>query len=135
MLRFKMDKISILQFAILQNTPTSEDYNLKTTLTFKVDVNSRHVACITRFDFMESDKEFLICEVQCEFLINSEDWKKINIVNEKLDVPMETLELLAVQTIGASRGILYCKTEGTPVASKYILPPINVHNMMQGNSV
>lgn len=132
MLRFRMDKIGILQFAILQTELIPQDYYLNTTLAFKTDPESQHAACITKFEFNKKENELLlIIEVQCEFVIHPDDWKLLKKNEETVDIPQDILELFAVQTIGATRGILFTKTEGTPYGmSNYILPPVNVHEIM-----
>lgn len=133
MLRFRMDKIGVLQFAILQKDPIPQNYNLTTTLSFKFDRESRHLACITKFDFLENENRLLmILEVQCEFAIHPDDWKEFEKDTDHLDIPRDVLELFAVHTVGTSRGILFSKTEGTPYAlPQYILPPINVREILE----
>lgn len=133
MLRFRMDKIGILQFAILQSECIPQDYYLNTTLSFKTDQESQHAACIAKFEFRGKENELLlIIEVQCEFIIHPDDWKLLNKNEETVVIPKEILELFAVQTIGSTRGILFTKTEGTPYnMGNYILPPVNVHEIMQ----
>lgn len=126
-----MDKIGVMQFAILQNTPP-KNCNLTTTLSFKADHNNQHVASIAKFDYVDNDEKlFLTIEVQCEFIIHPEDWKLLEKDNQKLDIPNDLLEIFAAQTVGTARGILYLKTENTPYNTpSFIIPPINVHEIL-----
>lgn len=48
---------------------------------------------------------------------------------DKFEIPKDLQKMLAVQTVGASRGVLFCKTECTPFAN-LILPPVNVAAML-----
>ncbi len=62
-------------------------------------------------------------------MIHPDDWATFE-KEDGLQIPKSVMELLAVHTIGTSRGILFCKTEGTPFNS-LMIPPINVAGMMK----
>lgn len=126
MIKFRMDNIRVPQFAIIKETPDNDLYSVNTSISFKVSEETRHIACICKFDFLdESDTMLFTGEIMCEFAIFPKDWDEKIIKYDKIVVPRELLEFLAVHTVGTSRGILYCKSEGTPYAS-YIIPPLNL---------
>lgn len=90
---------------------------------------SRQIACTTSFQFLCDNTLFLTLTNICEFKIQADDWDSLFKKND-LVIPRDLLELLAVHTIGTARGILFCKTEGTPFSS-IMIPPINVSRMME----
>lgn len=129
MIHFRMNRISVNQFAILaENIPDSE-INLSTELTFQYSEESKAIACIADFKFKANDTVFMVLKCQCEFKVKDEDWNQFH--SEKgLTLPKQILEFFAVHTIGTSRGILFSRTEGTPF-NQIILPPINVENLIE----
>lgn len=130
MVRFYMEKIAIDQFAIVQKELPEGNLSLDTEISYKVSEESKAVACIVNFRFHKENEPLLILGCICFFKINPEDWESMN-DGEKFKLPQETLEILAVHTIGTSRGIMYCKTEGTAY-NNLIIPPLNVRDILGG---
>ncbi len=71
----------------------------------------------------------MILSVFCEFAIFPEDWNAC-MADGMITIPKQTMEYFVVQTIGTSRGILHCKTEGTMMGN-IILPSFDVSNTIQ----
>lgn len=134
MVRFRMFKINVEQFAILANElPTDiEELSLETRLGFKAAENCK-VAPMAKFIIAKGGTPILLIEVCCEFEIHPDDWKNM-LSKDEVVVSKETLEYLTAQTVGVTRGILYCKTENTPF-SIFVLPSINVASMIKGDVV
>lgn len=132
MVRFRMIRINTEQFAILCDE-LPEDLNnisIETRLRFKVSKDYR-IAPMARFSFVKDEMPLVVIEVCCEFVIHQEDWTKM-LKDNDIVVPKETLEYLSAQTIGVARGVLHCKTEGTPL-NVFIVPPVNVAAMIEGD--
>ena len=129
MIRFKMSRIAVPQFAILQDTLPQTSIELSTELSFQYSMEAMQIACGVNYKFRTDDSVFLILVCQCDFKIHPEDWKNMQ-TEDGLTIPKSVMEILAAHTIGTSRGILFCKTESTPFNS-LIIPPINVENMMK----
>lgn len=129
MIRFRMFKINVEQFAIfVEDMPQGQDaFSLETRLQFKIS-DEHKIAPVARFLFANKNQPILVIEVCCEFDIHPEDWKAM-LKGTVVTIPKETLSYLAAQTVGVARGVLYCKTEGTPFWA-LILPPINVASMI-----
>lgn len=132
MVRFNMSRIAVNQFAILSDTYPDKEITLSTELSFQYSAETRQISCEVGYRFSASDDLFLVLKSQCEFVVHPDDWKTF-VRKDGVSIPKSVLELLAVHTIGASRGILYCKTEGTPF-SQLMIPPINVAGMMSGEA-
>lgn len=130
MVRFRMFKINVEQFAVLTDKlpRNTKDISLETRLSFKAAKDNK-IAPVVRFSFEKGKQPIILIEVCCEFDIHPDDWKNM-IIGDDIVIPKETLEILTVQTVGVTRGVLFCKTEGTPF-NVFILPPINVASMIK----
>ena len=124
MIRFRMAKINVEQFAILVDKAPNESLSYTVNLGFKGASNAQRIACIFTATFLHNETIILKLVLNCEFDIHSDDW--VTIFHENLlRVSKEDLSFFANQTVGTARGIMFCKTEGTDF-SNFILPPIDL---------
>ena len=127
--RFMMNRIAVEQFAILSKNLPAENISLSTELSFQYSVETSQIGCTASFMFNHEGELLLLLSVVCEFVIHPDDWAEFNEKGGEFAIPKSLLELLAVHTIGTSRGILFCKTEGTPF-SELMIPPLNGREMI-----
>lgn len=132
MVRFRMFKISVVQFAILSRE-VAEGYNVGTSAVIKHTVDGGSVAVDMTFSFENGKEKAMVLEVLCEFGIHPEDLQTMTSDN-KVVIPKSALDLFLAQTVGTARGILHCKTEGTPF-NGIIIPPINVTNLFSSDLI
>ncbi len=123
-MRFKMAKINISQFAILADSAPDESLSYTVEIGFKAATTDKRIGCEFSVEFAHHDKPVLKLGVFCEYDVLPEDWDG-RITDNQLIVTKEELGYFANQTVGVSRGIMFCKTEGTPF-SQFIVPPINL---------
>ena len=128
MVRFRMTKITIKQFAILAEAAPTDDINLNTELDFKISGEYKTVGVNETFTFISHGSIFLKLELFCEFTVSKTSWESLA-NSENMVFPKDFLQIIASQTVGTARGILFCKTENTPF-SEYIIPPINIAEMV-----
>lgn len=138
MIRFRMIKINVDQFAILADAMPTGEMSYSVSVGFKFATDARRIACefAVSFDEKEGDneeKKILILEETCEFDIHPDDWNSL-ISDNKLTVTPADLCMLANQTVGVARGLLYSKTENTPF-TQFILPPINLTTLVTDDIV
>lgn len=128
--RFQMTRILVPQFAILANEMPENEITLKTELEYKYSTEEAKLLSDVRYKFNTENRDtpIIVLEVACEFVIHPEDWQNMR-KGDAVEIPKSLMEMMAVHTIGTSRGILYCKTENTPF-SGMIIPPINVRKML-----
>lgn len=124
-----MARIAVNQFAILSDDLPKGNISLSTEISFKYSDESKQIACEIGYKFNDDTEAFMVLKVQCDFKIHDEDWSGF-IEKDGLSIPKNLLELFAVHTVGTTRGILFCKTEGTPF-NGLMIPPINVASMMK----
>lgn len=131
MIRFRMYNIKTDQFAILSETMPPDGIVLNVGIRFKYADNGKRIGCIAEFLFSAGDEKILILNLTCEFEINPDDWKGL-VDGEVAVIPKNILEYFAVHTIGTARGILHCKTEGTPF-NGIVLPPLDATKLVKGD--
>lgn len=133
MIRFRMIKIKVTQFALLKDTPPESSGSIELITNIKHSVERKMIAIeiILRFNSEDDDKKdtFMTLGVQCDFNIHPEDWESCK-KETSVVIPKETLDYFLSQTVGVSRGVLHCKTEGTPFNS-LVLPPLNVSQVIK----
>lgn len=129
--RFQMVRITVPQFAILSEEMPENEIQLKTELEYKYNTDSPLLMVNLGYKFLSegSDTPILVLQVSCEFSVHPEDWEKLK-KNDEMELPKSLMEIMAVHTVGTSRGILFCKTEGTPF-SGLMIPPLNVRKMLE----
>ena len=133
MIRFRMAKISVDQYAILIDKAPSEGVSYSVGFSFKGAVNVSRIACMFTIDFSYSEKPILKLSITCEFDIHEDDWTN-RIKDNILSISKDDLGFFANQTVGVARGILFCKTENTDFRN-YILPPINLTTVLDEDLV
>ncbi|MBD5420485.1 MAG: hypothetical protein K2F93_07050 [Muribaculaceae bacterium] len=133
MIRFRMVRINVDQFAILAEKVPAEGVSFSVHLGFNVASNAARIACIFTIEFTHVEMPLLKLSINCEFDVMEEDWK--NYINDKiLTIAKEDLGFFANQTVGVARGILFCKTENTDFQN-LILPPVNLIDLINQDLV
>lgn len=128
MIKFRMTRISVDQFAILSNSVPENEISYSIGIGFKYAAEQRRIICVLDIHFQSDNEKFLVLTVSCEFAVEKTSWNAF-IKGSTLVISKDFLEQLAVQTVGVARGIMHCKTEGTPF-NMLILPPINVRDII-----
>lgn len=133
MMRFRMFRINIEQFAILAENVQLEKLNIATELEIKYSLEGKSLAIVMTFNFISEEEKVMLLKLNCEFQIQEDDWNS-QINDAKIIFPKNFIEYLVVQTVGTARGVLHCKTEGTAF-NHIILPPMNVSDMINGDMI
>lgn len=132
MTRFKMSRITVDQFAILADS-IPEHVSMNMSYRFKYAENGRKVAVEVIFTFLNESVKLMTLQLTCEYEIQEEDYKAF-IADKVVTIPKDLLEYFVVHTIGTARGVMHCKTEGTPF-NGIIIPPINVSGSIKNDLV
>lgn len=133
MIRFRMFKISVGQFAILSQDAPQGDINMSAKMDLKHAADGGAIQVCASFVFEHGEEKIMLLEVACEFVIHKDDLQKLT-KDGKVTIPKDTIDYFIAQTVGASRGILHCKTEGTPF-NGIVLPPMNVTGFFKDDMV
>lgn len=128
MVKFRMTGVTINQFAILADEyKRYKEWQADVDLVTSYAVETSEIAIRMKFLFRHLDSKILVLEITCRFKIDGTD--KFEVKDGHIIIPANFVAHLAMHTVGTARGVLVCKTEGTPY-SQYILPPINVSSMI-----
>lgn len=133
---FALIKVTTEQFAIIEsNFENGSEIKLHINFRFAADFKQKVVAVFNSFTFETNDKQFLLIEAGCHFVITPESWEKMfDSTLNKLVVPKGFLHHMAMLTVGTCRGILHVKTENTRF-NQYHIPTINVAELIKKDSV
>lgn len=131
-IRFSLAKISTDQFAIIENAFKKEqDVNLNIALQFGSNKEKNIISVKASLQFEQQTIPFLIVEASCYFNIEPNDWKTF-VQGAEIVVPKSIITHFTVLTVGAVRGILHAKTEGTNF-NGFVIQPINVTELVTGD--
>lgn len=104
---------------------------LQTNIGFALDEANRVLIVEVQFEFLKKkDAPFLKIGLQGHFEVNTKGWKSLTVEDgSNIVFPQKLITHLVVLTIGATRGTLHAKTEGS-VYNSYILPTVNVAELI-----
>lgn len=131
---FTLLGLSTDQFATIAD-PTTVEGGLEISSAIKTDYIKRYVGIGILLKFMSGGDVFLQIEASTHFEIAEESWTLLsNSNNEDVVLPKDFLNHLTAIAVGATRGILHGKTDGTAF-NKYILPLIDVSKLEVGDVI
>lgn len=133
MIRFKMNRITIPQFAILKEEIGIVDIKVRTKVQVKYSLDIKSIGINMVISFINNEEKVMMLELFCEFGIHPEDWDSL-IKNNILTLSKEDISYFVAQTIGTARGVFHCKTEGTSF-NHIIIPPMNAMEMVKEDLV
>ncbi|HAR38546.1 MAG TPA: hypothetical protein DCS09_08275 [Porphyromonadaceae bacterium] len=108
-----------------------------TQLSFGAEEKEGIVVVSASFRFESENKTapFIILETKAYFQIKSESWKSMyDAETNALTLEKGFARHISVITVGTSRGILHCRTEGTDM-NHLILPLINIEKILSEDIV
>lgn len=132
-IRFKIAGIRTEQFAILEDVyDKGKDISINAGLQFSVDPKQKGLGVHFTVQFKHDEDVFLLLRTGCFFLIDPNRWDTLLAKNEKsIAFSKEFISHLSVLTIGTTRGILHEKLKDDPTFNQFILPTINVTEIVK----
>jgi len=85
MVRFRMFKINVNQFAILADNPSS-DVRIENKLGIDFSKENRNVRIKIDFNFLDGTHPLMVLKMNCEFNIHQEDWQEF-VKEDKTIIP------------------------------------------------
>lgn len=135
-LKFRINKIDTLQFAMLPEfyDSKSENFQYSFGMNFAFpDLDNRIVACSCMVKYEGKTSPFLIIEVGLLFEVEKDSWESI-IKTNQISLPKETALHMMSLTVGASRGVLHSETKNTDF-NRLVLPSINLTKIIESDIV
>ena len=135
---FRLVRLSTDQFGILRDMYEPDaPIGVYTQLSFGAEEKEEIVVVSASFRFESENKTapFIILETKAYFQIKSESWKSMyDAETNALTLEKGFARHISVITVGTSRGILHCRTEGTDM-NHVILPLINIEKILSEDIV
>lgn len=122
---FKIKQIEINQFAMFPEVlDSSKDVQVNTRFIFDAKVDEHIIRCKAAFSYKQGENLILVLVVYCYFDIDSPSLNSFK-KDTTYQIPVDFLRYMGTITVGTSRGIIFAKTESTPI-NHIVLPPINL---------
>ena len=127
---FKLVRIKTEQFATIDEVNPTDEVDISAKIDFGMDDEDTSLLCSFSCSFESKGEKFILLKILCEFKIAEPAFEKSLKMNEnKYVFPKAFMQHLGVIAVGTARGVLHCKTEGTPF-NQYFLPTINLTEML-----
>ena len=129
---YKIARLETKQFAIFpEKFNNSDPAEVSSSFEFSTSVDLETMRCRATFQYIQEDKVWLILELNAFFMIAPDG---ITEIKKKGAVPVDFLRYMGTIAVGAARGIIHARTEGT-VLNAVVLPPINLMEIIKEDLV
>ncbi len=129
---YRIFKIETNQFATFPDPfDNGSPVNVQTSFQFAASMDISNVRCQAHILYKQGDCLLLVLDISTYFSIGDEGIKEIR---KQGKVPVDFLRYIATIAVGAARGIIHAKTEGT-VLNAVVLPPINLVEIIHDDLV
>lgn len=125
---YKFITIRTKQFAFFESEwdPKNDELGVNRSFSFGIEPETGIFSILLAITYIQEDKPILKIETEAIFQLNNASLDSfINKERNTFTMPVAAVRSFTSMLYGATRGILVCKLEGTPLAS-VILPPIDI---------
>ena len=133
---FALQGIKTEQFEIFEdNFQESQKATMTTNIQFALNTADLVIVVFFQIEFKQSENVLLKFVLSSHFKVEKASWTEFeNNTESKIIVPKGVLAHLSAISASTARGVLFAKTEGTPL-SRFIVPLINVAEMIPEDAV
>ena len=121
----------------MKNEPVEESakIGIKSSYTFQTQFEQELIRCISDFCFVKDNEQMLNLQLTCVFAVEHEAYQGMyNENRSKLTVPTYFCRYMATIAVGAARGAMAAKVQGSELEN-LVLPPINLVETIQNDTV
>ena len=120
---YQIIRIETKQFAVFpEKFINTERVLVKSSYGFSPSEDLQTIGCRSVFNYIQNKNLLLVTELLTVFALAPEGVEEIK---KKGIIPVDFLRYMATIAVGAARGVIHTKTEGT-VLNSIVLPPINL---------
>lgn len=120
---YQIIRIETKQFAVFpEKFINTERVLVKSSYGFSPSEDLQTIGCRSVFNYIQNENLLLVTELLTFFALAPEGVEEIK---KKGVIPVDFLRYMATIAVGAARGVIHTKTEGT-VLNSIVLPPINL---------
>lgn len=129
---YKIARLETKQFAIFpEQFKNAEVVGVKSSYEFSFSTDMTSIRCRSFFHYLQGDHVLMILEMGAIFDIAPDG---VSEIRTNGSVPVDFLRYMGTIVVGAARGIIHAKTEGT-VLNSVVLPPINLVEIIKDDLV
>lgn len=133
---YKIIQIEIEKFEMsCKDLPESSQFEVRSSYSFQTGFDVECIRCVSSYAFYHESDILINLRLICVFQVEHNafegmfDEKREHFVIEKY-----FCQYMATIAVGAARGVIAAKTEGTPL-SQLVLPPINLVETIKNDSI
>lgn len=132
-IKYNFKNIEEKQFACFpDNFKEETDTNGNAKLVFSPNIERSEVKCRCKVELKQEDTLLLVTEIECTFALSKDSWEDIG--NNQFKLPVDFMRHLVSLVIGTERGIIFAKTDNTPLR-KIILPSMNLKSIVKDDLI
>ena len=133
-IQFKLNRISIPQFAILKDEAFANPLRVDYKVNFSIDDRIKSIRNTFKISYFNGEELVMVMIIECYFDVTPESWKEMTHENGNIIIPAGFLQHLATVTLGAARGAQFAKTEATNL-NNYTIPLMNLTEVIKNDMV
>jgi len=127
---YKISHIETTQFAIFpDNYINGQQVLVNTNCGYNVRSDLNQVRNVISVNYTQNEKLLLVVQLTCYYDIAPEG---VDSIKAEGKVPVDFLRYMGSISIGAIRGVIHTKSEGT-VLNPVVMPPVNLEEMVQND--
>lgn len=125
-----ISRIETTQFAIFpDNYINGQQVLVNTNCGYNVRSELNQVRNVINVNYTQNEKLLLVVQIACYYDIAPEGVESIRAEGK---VPVDFLRYMGSISVGAIRGVIHAKTEGT-VLNPVVMPPVNLEEMVKND--
>jgi hypothetical protein len=128
---FNLVGIDTKEFATFEESFDSnniENIDLNINIGFQLSDNLDIINCVFTINFLQKENVLIKLKLSCTFSIDESTLKSFKKDN-KIIFPKPLMSHFGVITVGAARGVLHAKTDGS-IFNDLVLPTVNLTEMI-----
>lgn len=124
---FRIAKISIDDFSFDNQFEACSDVSLEivSSFSFGVDMKDYIIKCDGEYQYLFNEEIILLLKISTFFEIEKEAFNDFYNSKRDFSINKDFLRHMATISVGTARGVIFSKSENTPIAN-IVLPPINL---------
>lgn len=127
---YRISRIETIQFALFpDNYVNGGQVTINTNCGYNVRADMAQVRNTISVNYSQDENLLLVAQLVCYYDIAPEG---VEVIKSEGKIPVDFLRYMGSISVGAIRGVIHAKTEGS-VLNPIVLPPINLDEMVKND--
>ena len=133
---YRIVQVAVEDFKMLpQQLNEKEELGINTSFSFQANFDIKCIRCLSSFVFTKGADKLIELKLSCVFSIEPSMFESLyNADKTQLTVEAYFCRYMATIAVGAARGVIAAKTQGSSLED-VVLPPINLMETIKTDSV